>query len=629
MNPKPKTQNKQNSMKKKTTIFLAAALSIAAAGSSLAQTNLGQDCGCPVPVSSRPTVLLSSLAVNGGASDGDLLNKNTILTCNKTWILDKKIFVPNGSTLQIEPGTVIKGRLRSTADSATALIVSRGGKIIADGTPTCQIVMTVENDPMDGSLPIHTATANKWGGLVIAGQASNNLTLAKNGPFQAGVGDGKICVADGLGTFEGFATSDFRDQFGVNLTTPQAGYNTTFDDNDNSGVLEYVSVRFAGAILQVGGELNGISFGSVGRGTRVENVEVICAADDNMEFWGGTVNIKHFTGMFGNDDNFDFDDGYSGHGQFIFTVKGPSNDTAVANTNYSYAADNGFEADADDQQSGNGSGVAIGTIQAGGYRSHPVFYNSTMISDNKRHLNSDNTGVAAIMAKELTEGEWYNNIFANFAVGLDLWTGGKPGEGARVNTTSSTGQTVLDSYDNWRDNNGTPSLIVKNNTFVGTGSGYPSSANAALVLDVTKKSIDGSGNQPSYYNNPTQYKASTRDSTQFYVTDGNVAVTSVPGFTYLWNMNTTTNAVSTQYDATPNPNLASTITAPADGFFTPVNYRGAFDANKPSWLSGWAYATLLQTTGGLAPCPTDINQDGITDNQDFLLLLGQFGQMCH
>jgi len=60
------------------------------------------------------------------------------------------------------------------------------------------------------------------------------------------------------------------------------------------------------------------------------------------------------------------------------------------------------------------------------------------------------------MAKELTEGEWYNNVFANFAVGLNLWTGNHPGEGTRVNTTSSTGQTVLDAYDNWRDNNGTP-----------------------------------------------------------------------------------------------------------------------------------------------------------------------------
>ncbi|MGZ4060832.1 MAG: hypothetical protein ACXVPU_17490 [Bacteroidia bacterium] len=604
-------------MKNFSLLIATAAFAIASIKTAEAQTNLGTSCGCPA-VASRPTVNLSTLAVSGGANDGDLL-ANTILTCDKMWILDKKIYVPNGLSLTIEPGTVIKGVNTGVPSTATTLIVSRGGKIFADGTADCPIVMTAQADPMDGSFPIHNN--GQWGGLVLAGQASNDLTLAKNGPFAAGVGDGKIAVADGLGTFEGFATSDFRDQFGVNLTTPQPGYLTTFDDNDNSGILRYVSVRYAGAILTVGGELNGISFGSVGRGTTVDHVEVIAAADDNMEFWGGTVNIKNCTFMFGNDDNFDWDDGYSGKVQNIFTVKTSQNDTVGTVWG---ASDNGFEADADDQQSGNGSGVAIGTIAAGGYRSHPIIYNCTMIGNNKRQENSDNTGMAAIMAKELTEGEIYNCVFANFACGLDLWTGNKPGEGARTATTSSTGQTVIDAYDNWRDNNGTPSLKVKNNTFIGMGAGAPGAATATLVLDVSK--ISGSN---SYFRNPASHAASPRDTTQFYVTDGNVRAASVPGFTYLWDMDGSTNAVTTQYDATPNPALTTTMVAPADGFFTPENYRGAFASGAPTWLTPWAYATLLSTTGGLAPCPTDINQDGITDNLDFLLLLGQFNVSCH
>ena len=609
---------------KKTITRIAAALTmvVATISSGFAQTNLGADCGCP-PVASRPTVLLSTLATNGGAADGDLIAKNVILTCNKTWILDKKIFVPNGSTLTIQPGTVIKGRVRSTADSATALIVSRGGKMFASGTPTCQIVMTVETDNLDGSTPVGLPTASKWGGLVIAGQASNTLTLAKNGPFQFGTGDGKICVANGLGTFEGFATSDFRDQFGVNLTTPQAGYNTTFDDNDNSGIFRYVSVRFAGAILQVGGELNGISLGSVGRGTIMDHIEVISAADDNMEFWGGTVNVKYAAFMFGNDDMFDWDDGYSGQVQNLFAIKSASVDTATAATQ---DADNGFEMDADDQQSGNGSGVATGTIAVGGYRSHPVIYNCTMIGSNKRTLTSDNTGIAAIMAKELTEGEIYNSVFANFAVGLDLWTGNKSGEGTRVATTSSTGQTVLDTYDNWRNNNGTPSLIIKNNTFVGTGVGANGAASAAFVKDVTKSSKSPA---LAYYNIPATYAVSASDSVQFYTTDGNIAVSSVPGLTYLWAMNSSSNSVGTKYNATPSPVLATTTIAPADGFYSQQNYRGAFAPGQKSWLSDWSYATLLQTTAGLVPCPTDINGDGVTNNVDFLQLVGQFNQSCN
>jgi len=91
-------------------------------------------------------------------------------------------------------------------------------------------------------------------------------------------------------------------------------------------------------------------------------------------------------------------------------------------------------------------------------------------------------------------------------------------------------------------------------------------------------------------------------------------------------MNSTTNAVSTVLDVIPSSNLASTITAPADGFFTPAAYRGAFDATKPSWLSGWAYATVLKTSAGLQSNPTDINQDGMTDMKDFNQLLTRFNK---
>jgi len=604
-------------MKKISQLIATAIFAFAAVESGVAQTDLGSACGCP-SVASRPTVNLSTIAVSGGANDGDLL-ANTTLTCDKMWILDKKIYVPNGVTLTIQPGTVVKGMNTGVPSTATALVVSRGGKIYADGTADCQIVFTAQADPMDGTYAIHNV--GQWGGLVIAGQASNNLTLSKNGPFAAGVGDGKLCVADGLGTFEGFASSDFRDQFGVNLTTAQPGYLTNFDDNDNSGILKYVSVRYAGQILAVGGELNGISFGSVGRGTTVDHVEIISCADDNMEFFGGTVNIKNAAFMFGNDDMFDWDDGYSGKVQNVFSVGVSSNDTLGTVTG---AGDNGFEMDADDQQSANGSGVAIGTIGVGGYRSHPVIYNVTMIGTNKRRESSDNTGMAAINAKELTEGEIYNSVFANFAIGLNLWTGNKPGEGTRISTTSSTGQSVLDTYDNWRDNNGTPSLKIKNNTFVGMGVGAPGAATATLTLDVSKSS--GSN---SYYSNVASHAASARDTTQFYVTDGNVRVASLAGFSPIWDMNGTSNVVTTQYDAIPEPSLSTSMVAPADGFFTPENYRGAFAAGTPSWLSGWSYGTLLATTGGLAPCPTDINRDGITNNVDFLLLLGQFNQSCH
>lgn len=551
-----------------TRIALAASAVFALATTSFAQTNLGADCGCP-SVSSRPTVLLSSLAAVGGTTDGELTATNTILDCSKLYILDKKIYVPSGKSLTINPGVVVKARSYSTADSATALTVSRGGKIFANGTENCQVVFTAEADPMDGTYAL--SNKGKWGGICVAGKATNNLKLAQNGPFAVGVA-GKICVADGLGTFEGFNSTNYRDQFGADLTAGE-----TFDDNDNSGILTYISIRHSGAILVLGGELNGLSLGSVGRGTTIDHIEIVSCADDAIEFWGGTVNVKNYATLFGNDDMFDWDDAYSGKSQFIFGIK-------AADTTASADADNGFEMDADDQKS---------NITP---RSHPVIYNATMIGNAKTTLSSDNSGLAAIEAKELTEGEIYNSIFANFRYGLNLIK----------SVGTRTGG--FEAYHNWANTggNGTNSLKVKCNAFVGMTKDFALDKNGVTAF------------------------AST-DTAQFYTTDLNTTHTSLPGFVPTWAANFTTNTITTKFDAIPNPqitNASGCPTAPYDGFYTPVSYKGAFPASGKNWLSNWAYTQLINVTSGLQPCPTDINADGITNNVDFLILLGQFNQSC-
>lgn len=548
-----------------TRVMAAASFAALSISGAFAQTNLGADCGCPSPVSARPTVLVSTLATSGGALDGELLANNTIFTCDKTWILDKKIYVPNGKTLTIMPGTVVKGNA-GTAANATALTVEVGGKIIASGTPTCQIVFTAAADNLDGTFPI--SSNGQWGGVCIAGKASNNLTLAANGPFQAGVGDGKICVADGIGTFEGFASSNSKDQFGV---TP-----ASFDDNDNSGILRYVSIRHSGAILQVGGELNGLSLGSVGRGTTIDHIEIVSSADDGIELWGGTVDLKYITLMFGNDDNLDWDDGWRGRAQFIFVMK--------TDATASVDSDNGFEMDADDQKSNLLP------------RSHPVIYNTTMIGNTKVTPTSDNSGAAAIRAKEYTEGEIYNSVFANWRFGFNATKapGTRPGG--------------FEAYHNWATTggNGSSSLKVKCNTFAG----------------IIQKTIAIDGNGAGV--------ALGTDSAQFFTTDLNTSVASIPGFNFNFTVNNTTNNFSVKPDVVPNPALSTSgcPVAPVDGFFTPAAYRGAFDGSGKSWLSDWTYAQVLNVTPGLQPCPTDVNGDGITNNVDFLLLLGSFNQSC-
>ena len=568
-------------MKKKLPIskmIASAALAVAAITPSFGQANLGAACGCPT-VASRTTVLLSSLpgftAING--TYGGELTTGAVLTCDKTYIIDQKIYIPSGQTINIAPGTVLKGRVApdgATAGvpdpaKASALVIERGGKILADGTADCQIVFTAEADAVDGTYAI--ANNGKWGGLVILGKATNNLTLAANGPFVPG-GAGKLAVANGLGTMEGFATSNTQDQYGADLTAGQS-----FDDNDNSGILRYVSVRHAGAILAVGAELNAITLGSVGRGTTIEHVETISSADDNIELFGGTVNLKYISTLFGNDDMFDYDLGWSGKAQFLFGMK--------TDVTASVDSDNGFEADSDDNKSNNNP------------KSIPVVYNATIIGNSKSATTSDNSSIAAINAKELTGGEFYNSVFANFKNGFNM---------VKSFGTRTGGS---EAYHNWStaNGNGTGILKVKCNTFVGVTNPLTVGSSAANVV--------------------------TADNDQF-AADGNVIVAgnTLPGFDYSFTVNNTTNAFSGKNDVTPNPSLsvAGCPTAPVDGFYRTANYRGAFSSNaNENWLSNWSYSQVLGATKGLAACPTDINADGVTNVNDFLQLSASFGTSCN
>ena len=569
-------------MKKKLQIskmIASAALAVAAVAPSFGQTNLGAACGCP-PVANRTTVLLSSLpgftAING--TYGGELTSGAVLTCDKTYIIDQKIYVDSLQTLTIAPGTILKGRLTpdvvgspGTVDKAkaTALIVERGAKIIADGTADCQIVFTAEADPLDGTYSV--ANYGKWGGLVILGTATNNLTLGANGPFVPG-GSGKLAVANGLGTIEGFATSNTQDQYGVNLTAGQS-----FNDNDNSGILRYVSVRHAGAVLSVGAEINGITLGSVGRGTTLEHIEIVSCADDNVEFFGGTANIKYLSTLFGNDDMVDYDLGWSGKAQFIF---------GMMNLSSSPDADNGIEADSDDNKSNLNP------------KSIPVLYNLTMIGNNKTVKTSDESAFAAINAKELTGGEIYNSVFANFNYGFNV-----------IKSVGTVRTGTSEAYHNWSTANGNGSNIlkVKCNTFVGVANPLTVGGSAANVVQA--------------------------DNDQF-AADGNVVVAgnNLPGFDYSFTINNTTNAVTVKNDVTPNPGLsiAGCPTAPIDGFYRAANYRGAFSPNaNENWLSNWSYSQVLGATKGIVACPTDINADGKTNVNDFLQLVNEFGKDCN
>jgi len=520
-------------MKKHKTIsklVATAAVAVASIAPGLAQTNLGISCGCPL-VASRPTKDLALLADASGNPnlDGNIL-KNLVLTCDTTWILSKKIYVPDGMSITIKPGTLIRG---NDVTDATALIVTKGGKIFAEGTPKCPIVFTAALDPMDGTY----CEQGKWGGVVLLGKAKNNLTAANVG----GAGFG---VAPGIGFIEGFTAAEARNQYGM---APGSE-----DDNDNSGVMHYVSIRHAGDVVGPNNELNGLSLGSVGRGTTLDHIEVLYNFDDGFEFFGGTVDLKYATVMYSADDSFDWDQGWRGRGQFWLTVQ-----SNVAG----HAGDNGFECDNDDQST-NATPF-----------SNPIISNATCLG---------NGGDVGIEAKEATRGSIYNSVFANFGAGLNL---------AKVRTP--------DAYNNWI---GT-TFNVKNCTFVAAGTNTltvnPGGAGGLVAGDAAK-----------------------------FTADGNTGPATVAGLDFTFSLNCPGGTVGDKYNAVPNPALGSVFSLPLDGFFTPVDYRGAFKSGEKSWMSDWAFAQMQNATVNLLPCPTDVTGDGTTSQSDLNAVLGQFGSNC-
>lgn len=212
------------------------------------------------------------------------------ITANTTWakgnvyVLASRVVVTDGVTLTIEPGTIIKGEA-GTGANATALIIARGGKIMAEGTSSEPIIFTSVADeikPGEIASPNLDPTLNGlWGGLIVLG----------NAPISADAASVQI---------EGIPASDANGLFGGTVA------------DDNSGVLKYISIRHGGANIGEGNEINGLTLGGVGSGTTIENIEIVSNQDDGVEWFGGSVNVKNVVVWNTGDDAIDTDMAWSG-----------------------------------------------------------------------------------------------------------------------------------------------------------------------------------------------------------------------------------------------------------------------------------------------------------------------------
>lgn len=193
------------------------------------------------------------------------ITTTTTLTADKEWTLKGYVYVKEGATLIIQPGTVIKSDIAEKG----ALCIERGAKILAEGTPSKPIVFTSGKSAGERS-------PGDWGGIVILGRAKTNRSSEPT--IEGGIG------------------------------RPYGGS----DDGDNSGILKYVRIEYAGIAALPNSEINALTLGGVGSGTTIEYVQTIYANDDAFEFFGGTVSPKNLYAFATADDDYDFDFGYTG-----------------------------------------------------------------------------------------------------------------------------------------------------------------------------------------------------------------------------------------------------------------------------------------------------------------------------
>lgn len=209
-------------------------------------------------------------------------------TKDNVYLLDGLVFVEQGSTLNIQAGTVIKFK---DGANPSALIICKNAKINAIGTKEEPIILTAEADDVNDPTDLGPSDNMLWGGLVILG---NGIT-EKNGNPTANV--------------EGIPTTEPRGEYGGN------------DNDDNSGTLRYVSIRHGGREIAAGNELQNLTLAGVGSKTTLEYIEIYASSDDGIEIFGGAPNLKYAAVAFAEDDSFDWDELFDGKGQFWFSIQ--------------------------------------------------------------------------------------------------------------------------------------------------------------------------------------------------------------------------------------------------------------------------------------------------------------------
>jgi hypothetical protein len=423
------------------------------------------------------------------------------LDASKRYLLKGTVVVDDGITLTIPAGTMIFGEKKSKG----TLVIKKGGKIMAEGTESKPIIFTSNQEPGERE-------QGDWGGLIILGKANVN----QNNPAIEG-----ISPAVNYGTFQSSA-----------------------NDNDNSGILKYIRIEYGGIALTPNNETNSLTLGGVGSGTTIDYVQATYGGDDNFEWFGGTVNCSHLVSLAAWDDDFDNDFGFSGKVQFALAVRDPFN--------ADQSGSNGFEVDND----ASGSTATPKTAS--------IFSNVTILGpvyDSLKATMSGSYGHAMHLRRNC-EISIFNSVIAGFPIGLNL-------DGTLANYTGGMG--VLDKNI----------LVCPAVKGKATRPFFAGSAASAPVMTywLTTKSNSVYTESMTQVGSPVYAKA--------YQESG------IPA-ELMMGYNTTAGATTGNYPANPNFATFTGITQTGAAFtdakltsgFTATTYKGAFGSTD--WTDNWS-----------------------------------------
>lgn len=292
--------------------------------------------------------------------DGDLIGgEDYNWTKDKEYLIDGLVYLEEVGKLYIDEGTIIKFASQpTTGDNTSALIITRDAQIFAEGSASEPIIMTSDLDDLNPGT-LGDKDNSLWGGLILLGKSRINIDGSPEGQIE-----------------------------GIDATEARGRYGGT-NNEDNSGILRYVSIRHTGAELAPGDELQGLTLGAVGSGTIIEYIEIFASSDDGIEFFGGHVSLNHIAVAWAEDDSFDWDIGWRGKAQFWFAVQRAD------------VANHGGEWDG-----------AKPDGAADPYYSKPMVYNATFIGSGAGAENSKNS--PSIIMRDATAGTIANSIVVDF-----------------------------------------------------------------------------------------------------------------------------------------------------------------------------------------------------------------------